>query len=77
MKRYAIHPLAKLMPPMTAEEFTDLKADIRTNGIQMPIYLYEGKIIDGVHRYGAALAVGYTTRSRSRVCWCRAESAGA
>lgn len=47
------HPLADIFPPMTAEEFEALKADIETYGLFEPIVLYEGQILDGRHRAAA------------------------
>ena len=39
------------LPPLTAEEFAALKADIKTNGILVPILEDEhGQVIDGFHR---------------------------
>jgi hypothetical protein len=55
---YALHPLAELVPPMTAEEFTEFKADIKAQGLREPITLYEGKILDGKHRYRACRELG-------------------
>lgn len=45
-----VHPLAELVPSMSAAEYADLKADIKANGQCEPITLYEGKILDGRHR---------------------------
>jgi hypothetical protein len=49
-----IHPLANKLPPVTEEEFNRLVADIKDNGLRVPITIYEGKILDGRHRYKAA-----------------------
>jgi ParB family chromosome partitioning protein len=38
---------------MPSEEFAALKTDIKTNGLLEPIWLYEGKVLDGRHRYFA------------------------
>ena len=43
---------------MSAEEAASLKEDLSRNGIQMPIVIYDGKILDGRHRYEAALSLG-------------------
>ena len=58
------HPLAMLFPPLDDEEFKALKADIREHGLSEAIWLYEGKILDGAHRFKACLAVGVAPRFR-------------
>jgi hypothetical protein len=50
---YQAHELALVFPPMTEPEFAAFKADIREQGQREPITLYEGKILDGLHRYRA------------------------
>jgi len=58
-RRYEPHPYALLLPPLTAEEYAALKADIARNGIQLPIVVDEdGKILDGVHRNRIAAELG-------------------
>jgi len=52
------HTLANLLPMIDEIGFEALKADIQQNGLIQPIYLYQGKIIDGRNRYKACLAVG-------------------
>jgi len=52
------HELSKAFPPMSDEEFQDLKDSIENMGVQTPIVIYEDKVIDGWHRYTAALDVG-------------------
>src|SRR4030042_5134213 len=47
------HGLSKRIPSMSEEEYQDLKEDIKTNGMNNPITLYENKILDGRHRYRA------------------------
>lgn len=53
MQVYQTHPHANVMPAMTAGEFQALKADILENGQYETIKLYDGKILDGRHRYQA------------------------
>jgi hypothetical protein len=48
------HPFANVFPPMPDKELKAFKADIKANGIRVPITLYEGKILDGKNRYTAA-----------------------
>lgn len=55
---YKMHPIADMVPPMTAEEYAELKADIKAHGLHEPITLYEGKILDGKHRYRACRELG-------------------
>jgi hypothetical protein len=43
---------------MTDEEYATLVADIKANGLQNEIILYDGMILDGRHRYLACLAAG-------------------
>jgi ParB-like chromosome segregation protein Spo0J len=50
-----IHPIALLLPAMSAEEYTALCNDIRERGLNNPIWLYENKILDGRHRYKACI----------------------
>ena len=45
------HECNALLPAMTSKQFEALKADIRENGLQVPIVLCGGKILDGWHRY--------------------------
>src|SRR5262249_29967025 len=56
------HPLALLFPKLEADEFADLVADIRANGLQHPIVVFEGKILEGVHRYHACIEAGVEPR---------------
>jgi ParB family chromosome partitioning protein len=45
---------------MPGEEFAALKTDIKTNGLLEPIWLYEGKVLDGRHRYFACQETSVT-----------------
>jgi hypothetical protein len=49
---FDVHPLAELIPPMSDEEYRELREDIEANGYRAdePTTLYEGKILDGRHR---------------------------
>jgi len=47
------HPLANVFPMMSEEEYAELKADIKQNGLRTPIYLYQGSILDGRNRFKA------------------------
>ena len=47
------HPLSAAFPEMPEKEFRELIADIETHGLQHPIMIYDGMILDGWHRYRA------------------------
>src|SRR5215469_15251376 len=47
------HPLSKLFPPISPDDFDKLAADIKLNGLHQPIVRYQGKILDGNNRYRA------------------------
>jgi len=44
------HKFSKYFPAMSADEFQRLVDDIKTNGLIEPITIFEGAILDGVHR---------------------------
>ena len=54
-KTYAQHPLSAAFPAMTPEEFQELKDSINNIGVQNPITLLDGMVIDGWHRYSACM----------------------
>lgn len=59
MQEYQFHPLAEVFPLIAGQEFDDLVADIKTNGLLEPIWLHpDGRILDGRNRYNACLAAG-------------------
>lgn len=55
---YEIHPLAHLMPAMRDSEYEELREDIAANGLREAITLFEGKVLDGRHRYRACEETG-------------------
>jgi|GEM_PF-6994553 len=57
-KEYSFHPVADLLPPMTADEFAGLCDSIKTDGLQVKIMTWNNQIIDGRHRYKACLETG-------------------
>jgi site-specific DNA-methyltransferase (adenine-specific) len=64
MKTLTIHPYANIFPEMNEHEFSALREDIRVNGLREPILTYQGKIIDGRHRFKVCreLKIEPTTR---------------
>ena len=52
------HKFADLWPPMSKDEYQELLSDIKAHGLQKPITLYQGKILDGRNRYRALLELG-------------------
>ena len=56
---YAAHELANLLPMIDPARFSELREDIRRNGILEPIKLFEGRILDGRNRYKAARECGH------------------
>jgi N6-adenosine-specific RNA methylase IME4 len=59
------HDLASIFPLMAEEEYQALVRDIERNGLLEPIWLYEGKIIDGRNRYRACLELQITPEFRT------------
>ena len=55
---YQQHPLSAAFPAMSAEDFQSLKDSITEIGVQNPVTLFEGMVIDGWHRYTAAAELG-------------------
>jgi hypothetical protein len=55
---YEAHRLADLIPAMTDGEYAELREDIAANGLMDAVVLYEGKILDGRHRYRACEETG-------------------
>lgn len=58
MSRFKVHPLAKAYKLLSEEKYEQLRDDISQNGLIHPIILYEGKILDGRHRYKACEELG-------------------
>lgn len=52
------HPLSAAFPAMSAVELSELVEDIKATTLRNPIMMYEGKVLDGWHRYQACLKAG-------------------
>ena len=53
-----MHELALAFPLMGDAEYAELKADIAANGLRQPVVMFDGKVLDGRHRYQACLDAG-------------------
>ena len=62
MKRHQLHPACKLFPKLGKAELQELADDIKANGLQNPIVLFEGKILDGRNRDAACKIAGVRPR---------------
>lgn len=47
------HDVANIFPMMGDDDYSNLVVDIEANGLREPIWLHQGKIIDGRNRYRA------------------------
>jgi hypothetical protein len=56
---YDFHPFAEIFPIIPADELDTLGKDIKQRGLQEPIVLFEGKVLDGRNRYIAAQKIGH------------------
>ena len=54
------HEIANAFPLMEGSQFDDLVADIRVNGLRIPITTFEGRILDGRNRDRACFLAGVT-----------------
>jgi ParB-like chromosome segregation protein Spo0J len=52
------HPIADVWPMMDEAKLQELADDIRKNGQLVPVWLYEGKILDGRNRWAACKIAG-------------------
>ena len=57
-----VHPLAEMLPSMTVEQFEAFKADVKANGLLMPITTLDGAVLDGRHRLRACDELGIDPR---------------
>lgn len=54
------HPLGKIIPPMSDEDYRALVEDIKAHGFSVshPIVIHEEMILDGLHRHMASIDAG-------------------
>ena len=58
------HEIANIFPLMQGQAFDDFLADIVNNGIREPVWVFEGKILDGRNRHAAAKIAGLKVEIR-------------
>ena len=56
--QYPVHALAQMFPTMAPEDYANLRSSISETGLQQPITIWQGQIVDGAHRYQACLETG-------------------
>lgn len=66
---YQQHPLSAAFPAMSAEDFQGLKDSIENIGVQNPITLLDGMVVDGWNRYKAATELGADCPSKELDAW--------
>ena len=66
---YQQHPLSAAFPAMAAEDFQGLKDSIENIGVQNPITIFEGMVVDGWNRYKAANELGMDCPSKELDAW--------
>jgi hypothetical protein len=49
------HPVSDIFPLLEGDDFDDLVADIKQNGLIQPIWTHEERILDGRNRYRACM----------------------
>lgn len=58
------HEVAAIFPLMEGQDFADLKDDIQKHGLLEPVWIFEGKILDGRNRYRACKELGIEVATR-------------
>lgn len=54
------HPLANGWPMMAGDQYAAFRDDIKANGLRLPVWLFEGKVLDGRNRLRVCREVGIT-----------------
>ena len=62
---YEFHPIANACPLMNDAELESLIADIKANGLNKEIELYQGMVLDGRNRYRACKTANVPIRTRN------------
>jgi hypothetical protein len=63
--KYKPHRFAKLVPEPTAQELEELTNDIKEHGLQEPIVIFEGEVLDGRSRQKACHKAGLIPLTRT------------
>jgi len=58
------HPIADVWPMMDEAKLHELAEDIQKNGQLVPVWLYEGKILDGRNRWAACQIAGVEPKTK-------------
>ena len=58
------HPISDVWPMMDEAKIAELADDIRKNGQLVPVWLYEGKILDGRNRWAACKIAGVDPKTK-------------
>lgn len=59
------HPIADVWPMMEADKLQELADDIGKNGQLVPVWIYEGMILDGRNRYAACKMAGIEPKTQT------------
>lgn len=65
MSQLDSHPIADIWPMMSDEEISALAADIKEQGLIEPVWIYEGKILDGRNRARACVIAGVSIETKT------------
>lgn len=69
MTTYQQHPLSAAFPPLSDDEYLQLCDSITILGVQNPITIYEGQVLDGWNRYRASIELGLPCPTREIEDW--------
>ena len=71
---YEIHPYCAFIPEIDETVLDELAENIKTQGLNDPIVLYGGKILDGRSRYTACKKIGVSPKFVDFAAVCPAVS---